>query len=145
MMSSPATTIGTDHEIRGVTVAIHGEQDYSGAVLTRSIVVEAGMGGGRDIDAAEARELAAHLLALADELSQGTMGVMSDHDEELGELTDRAEKLGFRVIIDHKWGYVLWRTDRPSSNPHTHSNWDLDELREMLDGIEWGRHRTAAP
>jgi hypothetical protein len=62
---------------------------------------------------------------------------MSD-EEELAELTKHADKLGFRVIHDHTWGYILWR---PGSqiNPGTDSNADLNELREMIAGIEWGR------
>ncbi len=62
------------------------------------------------------------------------------------ELTKRAEELGFRVIHDDSWGYVLWRNDHYDRvvNPHTHSNKDLDDLREIIAGIEWGReHGTA--
>jgi hypothetical protein len=67
------------------------------------------------------------------------------HEERLAELTARAERMGFRVIHDHTWGYVPWRNDKPTTNPHTRSNADLDELSEMLDGIRWGRaHGTAS-
>ena len=61
------------------------------------------------------------------------------------ELTKRAEELGFRVIHDDTWGYVLWRNDYYDRiNPHTQSNKDLDDLREIIAGIEWGReHGTA--
>jgi hypothetical protein len=62
-----------------------------------------------------------------------------DHrDNELAELTTKAETFGFQVIHDHTWGYVLWRNDHPT-NPATHSNADIAALREMLDGIEWRR------
>jgi hypothetical protein len=68
---------------------------------------------------------------------------MSD-DEERADLITRAEKLGYHVIQDHTWGDVLWRHGEATTNPATHSNATLDDLREMLDGIEWGReHGTA--
>jgi hypothetical protein len=69
---------------------------------------------------------------------------MSD-GEELAELTKRAEGYGLRVIHDHTWGYVLGRLDGSPTNPHTHSNATLDDLREMLDGIKWGREHGTAP
>lgn len=62
-----------------------------------------------------------------------------DAEEQLAELTTQAKGQGFRVVHDPTWGYVLWRIGKPTTNPHTHSNADLAELREMLDGIEWGR------
>ena len=68
---------------------------------------------------------------------------MSDHEEQLAELNADAEKLGYQIIPDHTWSYVLARIDG-TTNPATHSAVDLDDLREMLDGIKWGReHRTA--
>ena len=69
---------------------------------------------------------------------------ISDDLEQLAELTARADKLGFRVIHDQTWGYVLGHLDRTPTNPATHSNTDLNELREMLDGIEWGRAQGTA-
>jgi hypothetical protein len=67
---------------------------------------------------------------------------MSD-EEELAELTALAEKRGFRVVHDHTWGYVLWRIDRPTTDPSTHSDATLADLREMVEGIDWGiRHGT---
>jgi hypothetical protein len=58
-------------------------------------------------------------------------------DEELADLTARAEKLGFEIFCDQTWGYVLRRIGR--------ENTDLEDLREKLDGIEWGRgHATPA-
>jgi hypothetical protein len=66
-------------------------------------------------------------------------GEMSaDEEQELAELTKRAEEDGFRVIRDHTWGLVLWRIGKPTTNPHTHSNANLADLREMIEAIEWG-------
>ena len=60
-------------------------------------------------------------------------------EEELFDLTARAEKLGFEIFCDRTCGYVLRRVGRETTNPTTHSNADLEDLREMLDRIEWGR------
>ena len=65
-------------------------------------------------------------------------------EEELADLTSRAEKLGFEIFCDQRWGYILRRIGRETTNPATHSNADLDDLREMLDGIEWSRERGTA-
>lgn len=70
---------------------------------------------------------------------------MSDEEEELLGLTARAKPLGYDIIDDHTWGYILVRSNKPA-NPATHSNVNLDDVREMLDGIEWGRKLgTAEP
>jgi hypothetical protein len=58
-------------------------------------------------------------------------------DGELEELTARAEALGYKVVKDRTWGYVLVREGN-RANPGTHSNANLEDLREMIDGIEWG-------
>jgi hypothetical protein len=68
----------------------------------------------------------------------------SSEDEELAALTGQAEKLGFEIFCDPTWGYVLRRIGRETTNPATRSNADLADLREMLDGIEWGRARGTA-
>ncbi len=63
------------------------------------------------------------------------MSVVDQYDE-LADLTARAEKLGFEIFCDKTWGYVLRRIGREDA--------DLEDLREMLDGIEWGRERGTA-
>ena len=52
---------------------------------------------------------------------------------ELAYLTSRAEELGFEIFCDPSWGFILKRIE--TTNPAI----DLEDLREMLDGIEWGR------
>jgi hypothetical protein len=62
---------------RGATiyVGIAGEQDHSGAVLHREILVDVeDRSGIAEIDAATARQVAADLLAAADELDQLNAG-----------------------------------------------------------------------
>lgn len=56
------------------------------------------------------------------------MGV--GEDEELVDLTARAESLGLEIFRDNTFGYVLRRIGREN---------DLEDLREKLDGIEWWR------
>jgi hypothetical protein len=69
-----------------------------------------------------------------------------DDEKARVALMARAEELGYHVISAPGWGDVLWRHGKETTNPHTHSNWGVKELREMLDGIEWGReHGTAEP
>ncbi|ASW84788.1 hypothetical protein [Mycobacterium intracellulare] len=63
---------------------------------------------------------------------------------ELADQVARALRMGFRVIKDHTWRYVLVPLKSRTTNPATHSNVDADELREMLDGIEWGRDHGVA-
>jgi hypothetical protein len=59
-----------------------------------------------------------------------------DVDEfELAYLTSRAEELGFEIFCDPSWGFILRRIDRETTNQAI----DLEDLREMLDGIEWSR------
>jgi|GEM_PF-5554777 len=65
-------------------------------------------------------------------------------EEELAGLTWRAEKLGFEIFCDHRWGYILRRIGRETTNPATHSNADLEDLREVLDGIECCREHVTA-
>jgi hypothetical protein len=64
------TKRGTD-----VRVTIYGEQDHSGAVLNRLISVSpSGHSGTAEVGAAGARQIAADLLAAADELDQLAAG-----------------------------------------------------------------------
>ena len=58
-------------------------------------------------------------------------------DEELADLTARAERLGFEIFCDRTCGYFLQRIE--TTNPATHSKADLEDLRDMVDSIEWGR------
>ena len=60
--------------------------------------------------------------------------------DELADMTARAEELGFEIFCDDRWGYILRRIDRETDNPAA----DLEDLRKMLDGIEWGRERETA-
>ena len=62
-------------------------------------------------------------------------------EDLLADLTSRAERLGFEIFCDDRWGYILRRIGREPTNPASHSDADLVDLREMLDGIEWGRER----
>ncbi len=65
------------------------------------------------------------------------------NEDALADLTSRAEELGFEIFCDGRWGYILRRIDRDITNPASQA--DLDDLSEMLDGIEWGReHRMGA-
>jgi hypothetical protein len=68
-----------------------------------------------------------------------------DVDEfELAYLTARAEELGFEIFYDASWGFILRRIGPEATNPATHSNVEVNDLGEMLDGIEWGRRHSAA-
>ena len=60
-------------------------------------------------------------------------------EEELADLTARAERLGFDIFCDHTCGYVLRRIGRETTNLGARSNADLEDLGYMVDGIEWGR------
>jgi hypothetical protein len=65
-------------------------------------------------------------------------------EDVLADLTSRAEGVGFEIFCDARWGYILRRIGRETANPATLSNADLEDLSEMLSGIEWGReHGTA--
>ena len=70
-------------------------------------------------------------------------------EEELAALTARAERLGFEIFCDHACGYVLRRIGHETTNPATHPHADLEDLREMVDGIErgcqLGRPQAAPP
>jgi hypothetical protein len=59
-------------------------------------------------------------------------------ENELADLTERAERLGFEIFCDRTCGYALRRTGRETTNLAAHSYTDLDDLRDVLDGIEWG-------
>jgi hypothetical protein len=59
---------------------------------------------------------------------------------ELAYLASRAEVLGFEIFCDNRWGFILRPIARETTNPAI----DLADLREMLDGIEWGREHGAA-
>ncbi len=59
-------------------------------------------------------------------------------DEELADLTARAERLGFEIFCDRTCGYFLQRIGHETTNPATHSKADLEGLRDMVDSIEWG-------
>jgi hypothetical protein len=59
---------------------------------------------------------------------------------ELAYLTSRAEELGFEIFCDDSWGFILTPIAREATNPAT----NLGVLREMLDGIEWGREHGMA-
>ena len=59
-------------------------------------------------------------------------------EEELFDLTARAEKLGFEIFCDRTCGYFLQRIGHETTNPATHSKADLEGLRDMVDSIEWG-------
>lgn len=60
-------------------------------------------------------------------------------EEELADLTARAERLGFEIFCDRACGYFLQRIGHETTNPATHSKAGLEDLREMLDRLEWGR------
>jgi hypothetical protein len=65
---------------------------------------------------------------------------MCDVDEdELADLTTRAEKLGLEIFCGRTCGYVLRRIGHATTNPAAHSIANLAALREMLDDIESGR------
>lgn len=68
-----------------------------------------------------------------------------DDEKKLAELSVRAKALGYKIVKDPAYKYILVRDGSPPS-PHNHANWNLADLQEMLDGIEWGRrHGTAEP
>ena len=65
-------------------------------------------------------------------------------EDVLADLTSRAEGVGFEIFCDDRWGYILRRIGRETTNRAGHSGADLEDLSEMLDGIAWGReHGTA--
>ena len=59
-------------------------------------------------------------------------------EKELADLTARAEGLGFEIVCYRPCSYVLRRITHETTDPATHSNANLDDLRDMLDGIERG-------
>jgi hypothetical protein len=65
---------------------------------------------------------------------------MCDVDEQqLADLTTRAEKLGFEIFCGRTCGYVMRRIGRATTNPAAYPIADLAALRDLLDGIESGR------
>jgi hypothetical protein len=62
---------------------------------------------------------------------------MCEVDEEvLADLTSRAEKLGFEIFCGRTRGYVLRRIGHRATHRAIHSDADLADLRDILDGIE---------
>ena len=59
-------------------------------------------------------------------------------EKELADLTARAEGLGFDIFCYRACAYVLRRIVHETTDPATHSNANLEDLRDMLDGIERG-------
>jgi hypothetical protein len=146
--------------------AIVGSQDLTGRVVEAHVMQDAC--GGRDLDLAavkEKEECWPRIRAWLEELLSGAwlptgwnreVEPPMSETEEVRQLTERARKIGYDVTDDPTWRYTLRRLDRTTTDPSTHSNANVADLREMVEIMEklprWRRkadglcvHATTSP